>query len=83
VGEPLLLVFSVRARDAQGHSCLYQDPQEKTYPPGEHTLRIDLEEAAPRARPAPLNLADVRRVVIFTYPPDRPRTVDVHRIWLE
>jgi hypothetical protein len=83
VGEPLLLVFSVRARDAAGRSSNYQDPNEKTYPPGDHTVRIDLEHAAPRAQPGPLNLADVRRVVIFTYAPGRTRTITIHRIWLE
>jgi hypothetical protein len=80
-GEPLILVFSIRARSADGRSCNFQF--EKTYAVGTHTIRLDLAAVAPLAKPAPLNLTDVRRLLVFTYRSDRPRIVDLHRVWLE
>jgi hypothetical protein len=76
VGEPLVLVISIR-----GSSTHHQF--EKVYPPGEHTVRADLAEVARRARPEPLDLTDVRHFQVFTYRPEQPRTVYLHRIWLE
>ncbi len=81
VGEPLVVVLSVRGRDAAGGSTHYQF--EKTYAPGEHTADVDLAAAAPQARPHPLNLADVRYFQVFVYRRDSPRTLVLHRVWLE
>jgi hypothetical protein len=79
--EPLVVVWSIRGRDADGESTHYQF--EKTYAAGAHTVRVDLEAVARRALPTPLDLSEVRIVQLFIYRPDRPRTVDLHRIWLE
>ncbi|HYT95358.1 MAG TPA: hypothetical protein VEL76_41955 [Gemmataceae bacterium] len=81
-GEPpLIVVFSIRGYNAQEPTSNFQE--EKTYAAGTHVVRINLEAAAPRARNGPLNLAHIRRLVVFTYAPDRPRTVVLHRVWLE
>jgi hypothetical protein len=79
--EPLLLVVSVRGRDAAGESTHYQF--EKTYAVGPHTVRVDLDTVARRALPTALDLSDVYCFQVFIYRPIRPRTVTLHRVWLE
>ena len=82
VGGPLELVFSVRSgvpgRDGTTHA---QDEAE--YAGGRHVVRFDLQQLAARARPAPLDLSDVRYVQLFVLRPPEARTVVVRRVWLE
>jgi hypothetical protein len=80
-GEPLVVVLSIRGRGSGDASTHYQF--EKTYAARAHTVRVDLATVARRARPTPLDLSEVRYVQLFIYRPDRPRTVVLHRIWLE
>jgi hypothetical protein len=81
-GEPLRLVFSLRSSSREaGRSTHYQE--EKVYPPGEHRACLDLDGAARKARPLPLDLTRVRNLHIFTYDPEQARVVRLHRVWLE
>lgn len=81
-GGPLELVASVRdGPERDGHTTHSQAGG--TYPPGEHTLRLDLPALAARAKPDPLDLADVRAVQLFTVRPAEVRVVVLRRIWLE
>jgi VanZ family protein len=79
--EPLVIVLSIRGRGADGETTHYQF--EKTYAAGAHTASVDLETVARRAFPTPLDLSEVRNAQLFIYRPDRPRTVYLHRVWLE
>jgi hypothetical protein len=82
VGGPLELVFSVRSsvpgRDGTTHA-----QAEAEYAGGRHIVRLDLAALAARARPAPLDLSDVRYVQLFILRPTEMRTVVVSRVWLE
>jgi hypothetical protein len=82
VGRPLRLVFSVRSGSGvKGRTTHYQ--VEKVYPPGDHKAYLDLELAARKAHPLPLDLTQVRYFHIFTYNPEATRTARLHRVWLE
>jgi hypothetical protein len=38
---------------------------------------------AERARPAQLDLGDVRRALVFVVRPEGPQVISLHRVWLE
>jgi len=81
IGEPLVVVCSLRDRAIQGTSRHYQF--EKNYPPGEHQVSMELATIAPLAHPEPLNLRAVHTFQVFTYRPATARTLLLHRVWLE
>jgi hypothetical protein len=81
-GEPLTLVFSLRGGpDAAGVTSHYQVGH--TFGPGTHRAEIDLALAAARARPDPLDHADLWWSQVFVDRPARPRVIYLHRVWLE
>ncbi|MBA4065973.1 MAG: hypothetical protein C0501_20090 [Isosphaera sp.] len=82
VGVPLELVFSVRS-GVPGAAGTTHVQAEAEYAGGRHVVRLDLAALAARARPAPLDLSDVRYVQLFVLRPAEPRTVVVYRVWLE
>ncbi len=79
--RPLVLVISIRGRDADDQSTHYQFEQE--YAPGRHTVCKALDTIARQAKPRPLELSAVRSFQVFIYRQDAPRTVFLHRVWLE
>ena len=81
VGEPVDLVISVRTGAEGGGSTHAQVG--RRYEDGDHVVRLDLAALSARARPRPLDLADVRYLQFFTVRPPATRTVVLNRIWLE
>jgi VanZ family protein len=79
--RPLVVVVSIRGRDANDQSTHYQFEQE--YAPGPHTVWRALDTVAREAAPRPLDLSAVRSFQVFIYRKDAPRTVYLHRVWLE
>ena len=79
---PLDLVTSVRtgtgARDRTTHTDVA-----RSYPVGSHVARLDLAAMAATGRPEPLDLSDVRSVILFAVRPREPQTFVVSRVWLE
>jgi hypothetical protein len=80
IDRPLVVVCSLRSGPAHS-STHYQF--EKSYPPGEHHICADLATVAPLARPEPLDLTRVEAFQLFTYRPAEPRTILLHRVWVE
>ncbi|HVK18943.1 MAG TPA: hypothetical protein VM533_18575 [Fimbriiglobus sp.] len=79
---PLELALSVRGGPLQwGHTTNFQVV--RTFPEGEHIVRLDLEEVRARARPVPMDLSEVKRLRFFNESPSEIRTFFVRRIWLE
>jgi hypothetical protein len=81
-GGPLTLSFSMRGRPKDGGSANHYDT-ERTFPPGEHRAEVDLATAAEKARPGRLDLSEVWRSLVFMVRPAAPRTITLHRVWLE
>jgi hypothetical protein len=82
VGErPLELVISVRSGRGGRGQTHYQT--QRSYPAGDHVLRLDLAAIAAKARPRPLDLSDVEAVQFFLCMPPETGVLDLHRIWLE
>ncbi|MFO0801414.1 MAG: hypothetical protein U0804_28440, partial [Gemmataceae bacterium] len=80
--RPVALVVSVRSGAGRGAGTTHAQV-ERPFPAGDHVLRLDLGDLAPLARPAPLDLADVREVQLFAVRTPEPVTLDVSRVWLE
>lgn len=81
-GGPLTLSFSLRgAPNAQRETAHYDE--ERTFPPGTHRAEMELAVAAQRGSPDGLDLAQVWRSLIFVIEPKTPRTIRLHRVWLE
>lgn len=78
---PLHLVLSVRGQTAEGRPTHYQF--ERTYAPGRHIVEVDLDDAARRAQGGVLDLTTVSCVQLFIYREHAPRTMRLHRVWLE
>ncbi|HEY8505726.1 MAG TPA: hypothetical protein VIL46_14170, partial [Gemmataceae bacterium] len=79
---PLDLVISLRSGPGEwGETCHYQ--RQQRFGPGEHLVRFDLPAVAPKADPRPLDLSDVWIIQFFLVRPQDPRTVYLHRVWLE
>jgi VanZ family protein len=79
--RPLVVVISVRGQAAAGGSPHYQFEDE--YPPGRHVVCADLATVARAAKPRPVDLAQVCYFQVFIYRPKSPRTIYLHRVWLE
>jgi hypothetical protein len=81
-GAPLELVISIRGGpDVSGQTTHYQT--ERVYEPGEHVARVDLPAVAPLARPRPLDLSGTWFVQLFVDNPPAPRSIRLHRVWVE
>lgn len=80
-GEPLELATSVRTGTAGSHTT--QIGASQRYPSGTHVARLDLVAGAPRGRPDPLDLSDVRMVIVFMVRPQESRAILLKRVWLE
>jgi hypothetical protein len=72
----------VRGKSKAGDGSAHYD-REQTFPPGTHQAEINLAVAAERARPGGLDLSQVWRSQLFVEKPTRPRTIYLHRVWLE
>src|SRR5262245_58770292 len=62
---PLLVVLSVRGHNGAGSSSTHYDFGE-TYAAGTHTVRLDLDKVARKARPGRLDLSAIHEVLVFT-----------------
>jgi len=81
-GGPLEVVISVRSGAGEGRPTTHYQTG-RVYGSGPHTVRLELPEVAPRARPRPLDLSDVRAVQFFTTDLTQPRTMLIRAVWLE
>jgi hypothetical protein len=82
VGEPVLLVFSLRGGpNSAGVTSHYQAGG--TFGPGEHRVAIDLEVASTDSKPNPLDLADLWWSQVFVIRPTRTLVVHIREVWLE
>jgi hypothetical protein len=80
--KPLVVVLSVRGRNGAGSSSTHYDFGE-TYAAGKHTVRLDLDKVARKARPGRLDLSGISEVLVFTIRPDQTRILYLNRVWLE
>jgi hypothetical protein len=80
--EPLELVISVRSGPGEADKTTHYEVRQ-TYAAGAHVFRLNLPSIVPQARPHPLDLADLWIVQFFIDRPQQPRTIELHRIWLE
>jgi hypothetical protein len=80
--EPIDLVLSVRGGPTEkNHTNHYQVA--KTFPPGTHTMELSLIAATKFAKPHDLELSEVYFVQLFMVRPAAPRTIRIHRVWVE
>lgn len=79
-GDPLTLSFSIRGHP--GAETNHYDT-ERTFAAGEHCAEVDLAAAAEQARPGRLDLAEIWQSLVFVIRPRGPRTIYLHRVWLE
>ena len=75
-------MISVRSGAGEGRPTTHYQTG-RVYGSGPHTVRLELPEVAPRARPRPLDLSDVRAVQFFTTDLTQPRTMLIRAVWLE
>ena len=81
-GAPLDLVTSLRTGTSASDRTTHTDVA-RTCAVGTHVARVDLAAMAARGRPEPLDLADVRSVILFVVRTREPRDIALTRIWLE
>lgn len=81
-GPPVELVISVRTGASEAGQTTHAQVESR-YAAGHHIVRLDLAMLSARARPQPLDLADVRSVQFFAVQLREPRVIVLSRIWLE
>lgn len=80
--RPVTLVVSVRSGAGREVGTTHVQV-ERRLAVGDQVVRLDLSDLGPKARPVPLDLAEIREVQLFAVRTPEPVTLDVTRVWLE
>jgi hypothetical protein len=82
IGAPLELATSIRTGMNDPNRTTHTDIAQRCSG-GHHIARLDLAAMAAQGRPEPLDLSDVRSVILFVVRPQESRTIVLTRVWLE